>query len=155
MDHEPKGFSQFEIIKILVSSFRFIWIPVLYVSTAIMNILLFQCVVSTLDVIYMNDNQTETVYFFWLSGPGVVVSTAAFHARARDWLPDLGGLKETKMLLPNPLVKLSRPYCGEPLLPRGSVLGLRPPWLEFLILCLEGSVTSLISPSSGGSPGPS
>ena len=50
MDHEPKGFSQFEIIKVLVSSFRFIWIPVLYVSTAIMNILLFQCVVSTLDV---------------------------------------------------------------------------------------------------------
>ena len=37
---------------------------------------------------------------------------------------------------------------------RGSVLGLRPPGLEFRILCLEDSVISIISPSSGGSPGP-
>ena len=43
-------------------------------------------------------------------------------------------------------------YCGEPLWPRGSVLGLRPPGFEFRILCLEGSVISLISPSSRGSP---
>ena len=28
------------------------------------------------------------------------------------------------------------------------------PGLEFLILCLEDSVISIISPSSGGSPGP-
>ena len=33
----------------------------------------------------------------------VVVSTAAFHARVRG----LGSLKETKMFLPHPLVKLS------------------------------------------------
>ena len=45
-------------------------------------------------------------------------------------------------------------YCREPPWPRGSVLGLRPPGLEFRILCLEGSVTSFISPSSGGSPEP-
>ena len=38
--------------------------------------------------------------------------------------------------------------------PLGSVLGLRPPGLEFRILCLEGSVILIISPSSGGSPGP-
>ena len=38
-------------------------------------------------------------------------------------------------------------YCGEPPRPRGSVLGLRPPGLEFQILCLEGSVISFISPS--------
>ena len=44
--------------------------------------------------------------------------------------------------------------CGEPPWPRGSVLGLRPPGLEFRILCLEDSVISIISPSSGGSPGP-
>ena len=37
--------------------------------------------------------------------------------------------------------------------PRSSELGLRPPGFEFLILCLEGSVISFISPSSGGSPG--
>ena len=33
-------------------------------------------------------------------GPGVVVSTAAFHARVRGLVPGLGGLKETKMVLP-------------------------------------------------------
>ena len=40
-------------------------------------------------------------------GPRVVVSTAAFHARVRGSLPGLGGLKETKMFLPHPPVKLS------------------------------------------------
>ena len=40
-------------------------------------------------------------------GPMVVVSTAAFHARFRGSFPDLGGLKEAKMLLPPPLVKVS------------------------------------------------
>ena len=34
------------------------------------------------------------------------------------------------------------------------MLGLRPPGFEFRILCLEDSVISIISPSSGGSPGP-
>ena len=45
-------------------------------------------------------------------------------------------------------------YCGKPPWPRGSVLGLRPAGLEFRILCLEDSVISIISPSSGGSPDP-
>ena len=40
-------------------------------------------------------------------GPRVVVSTAAFHARARGSVPGLSGLKETKMFLPHPRVKLS------------------------------------------------
>ena len=40
-------------------------------------------------------------------GPRVVVSNAAFHARVRGSVPGLGGLKETKMFLPNPRVKLS------------------------------------------------
>ena len=45
----------------------------------------------------------------WLQGggPGVVVSTAAFHARVRGSVPGLGGLKETKMFLPHPRVKVS------------------------------------------------
>ena len=47
-----------------------------------------------------------------------------------------------------------RLYGSKPPWPRGSVLGLRPPGLEFRILCLEDSVISIISPSSGGSPGP-
>ena len=35
------------------------------------------------------------------------VSTAAFHARVRGSVPGLGGLKETKMFLPHPRVKVS------------------------------------------------
>ena len=40
-------------------------------------------------------------------GPRVVVSTTAFHARVRGSVPDLGGLKETKMFLPHARVKFS------------------------------------------------
>ena len=85
-------------------------------------------------------------------GPRVVVSTAAFHARVRGSVPGLGGLKGTNNVS-SPSTCESQ-YCGEPPWPRGSVLGLRPPGLEFRILCLEDSVISIISPSSGGSPGP-
>ena len=35
-----------------------------------------------------------------------MVSTAAFHARVRGSVPGLGGLKETKMFLPHPRVKV-------------------------------------------------
>ena len=38
-------------------------------------------------------------------GSRIVISTAVFHARARGSFPSLGGLKETKMFLPDPLVK--------------------------------------------------
>ena len=40
-------------------------------------------------------------------GPRVVLSTAAFHARVRGSVPGLVGLKETKMFLPHPRVKVS------------------------------------------------
>ena len=40
-------------------------------------------------------------------GPRVVVSTAAFHARVRGSVPGLGGLKEIKLFLPHPRVKVS------------------------------------------------
>ena len=36
-----------------------------------------------------------------------MVSTAAFHARVRGSVPGLGGLKETKMFLPHPHVRVS------------------------------------------------
>ena len=36
-----------------------------------------------------------------------MVSTAAFHARVRGSVPGLGGLKETKMFLLHPRVKVS------------------------------------------------
>ena len=36
-----------------------------------------------------------------------MVSTSAFHARVRGSVPGLGGLKETKMFLPHPRVKVS------------------------------------------------
>ena len=40
-------------------------------------------------------------------GPRVVISTAAFHAKVRGSVPGIGGLKETKMFLPHPHVKVS------------------------------------------------
>ena len=40
-------------------------------------------------------------------GPRLVVSTAAFHATVRGSVPGLGALKETKMFLLHPCVKLS------------------------------------------------
>ena len=40
-------------------------------------------------------------------GTRVVVRTAALHARVRGSVPGLGGLKETKMFLPHPRVKVS------------------------------------------------
>ena len=40
-------------------------------------------------------------------GPSVVVNTAAFHVRVRGSVPGLGGLKETKLFLPYPRVKVS------------------------------------------------
>ena len=43
----------------------------------------------------------------WGGGPRVVVSTAAFHARVQVSVPGLGGLKETKLFLPHPRVKVS------------------------------------------------
>ena len=81
-----------------------------------------------------------------------MVSTAAFHARVRGSVPGHGSSKETKNVS-SPSTCESQ-YCGEPPCPRGSVLGLRPPGLEFRSLCLEDSVISIISPSSGGSPVP-
>ena len=36
-----------------------------------------------------------------------MASSAAFHARVRGSVPGLGGLKETNLFLPHPLVKLS------------------------------------------------
>ena len=72
-----------------------------------------------------------------------MVSTAAFHARVPGSVPGLGGLKETKIFSPS---TCESQYCGELPCPRGSVLGLRPPGLEFRILCLEDSVISIISP---------
>ena len=55
----------------------------------------------------MQDIQTSSTVFFGGGGPRVVVSTAAFHARVRGSAPGLGGLKETKLFLPHPRVKVS------------------------------------------------
>ena len=48
----------------------------------------------------------------WGGGARVVVSTAAFHARARGSVPGLGGLKETRNVS-SPSTCESQ-YCGEP-----------------------------------------
>ena len=49
----------------------------------------------------------KNIFCYRGGGPRVVVSTAAFHARVRDSVPGLGGLKATNMFLPHPRVKLS------------------------------------------------
>ena len=58
-----------------------------------------------------NHIQPYTTRYYQLGcldgGPRVVVSTAAFHARVRGSVPGLGGLKETKLFLPHPRVKVS------------------------------------------------
>ena len=65
---------------------------------------------------WIRELQLQYIYHKWTvgvhyyekgGGPRVVVSTAAFHARARGSVPGLGGLKETKMFLPHPRVKVS------------------------------------------------
>ena len=79
----------------------------------------------------------------------VVVSTAAFHARARGSLPGRGGLKETKMFLPHPVIKFSIVGSLRDREVACSASNLQG--LNFEYCVWEGSV---ISPSSGGSPGP-
>ena len=81
-----------------------------------------------------------------------MVSTAAFHARVRGSFPSLGGLKETKMVLPHPLVKISivGSLCDREIACSASDLqGLN------FESCVWRAVLShsSISPSSGGSPG--
>ena len=66
------------------------------------------------------------------------VSTAAFHARVRGSFPGIGGLEETKMF---PLHRLLLSIVGSL---RDREVGTRPPGFEFRILCLEGSVMSLL-----------
>ena len=57
-------------------------------------------------------------------------------------------VSKKQKFLPRSFVAIQ--YCGEPLYLRGSVFDLRPPGLEFRIICLEVSVISFISPFSGG-----
>ena len=70
-----------------------------------------------------------------------MVNTAAIHARVRGSVPGLGGLKETKMFLPHPRVKVI------------IVGSLRDREVTCSASGLSNSV-SIISPSSEGSPGP-
>ena len=62
---------------------------------------------STLDVRFWRLKTITALKLLLGGGPRVVVSTAAFHARVRGSAPGLGGLKETKLFLPHPRVKVS------------------------------------------------
>ena len=85
-------------------------------------------------------------------GPRVVVNTAAFHATVRGSVPGLGGLKETKMFLPHPRVKVS--IVGSPRDREVACSASDRQGSNFVSCVWSGSVISIISPSSGGSPGP-
>ena len=82
--------------------------------------------------------------------PGPVVKTACLESRRSRVRTTLwpSSFKDT-ICFSRSIVKIQN--YGEPLWPRSSVLGLRPPGLKFRILCLECSV---ILPSLKGSPGP-
>ena len=84
-------------------------------------------------------------------GPGAWLRRPAWKVGDRGF-KSYSGLQISKKQ--NIIWKHFLQYCGEPPWPRCSVLGLEPPWLEFRIMCLEGSVISFISPSSGGSLDP-
>ena len=81
---------------------------------SVLSPLLFFIYVNNIPVDPMN-NQVKISQFaddlgmwtFGGGGPRVVVSTAAFHARVRGSVPGLGSLKETKLFLPHPRVKVS------------------------------------------------
>ena len=92
---------------------------------------------------------TEQIHLAYSNGrgPRVVVSTAAFHARARGSVPGLGGLKETKMFLPHSRVNVS--IVGS-LRDREVACSAS----DRLGSNFESCVISIISPSSGGYPGP-
>ena len=61
-----------------------------------------------LDGVTMDKTLNNIIVIQYVGGgPRVVVSTAAFHARVRGSVPGLGGLKETKLFLPHPRVKVS------------------------------------------------
>ena len=63
---------------------------------------------------------------------------AGFHARVPGLVPGLGGLKETKLFIPHPRVKVS--IVGSLRDREVACSASRPPGLEFRILCLEDSV---------------
>ena len=67
----------------------------------------------------------------WLKLPAWKVGES--RVRTPPWPPTK--FQRNEMFLPRSLVMIQ--YCEEPPWPRGSVLGLRPPGLEFQILCLE------------------
>ena len=65
-------------------------------------------IVGTLSTTLAEHQSSNNSLDDWMGGgPRVVVSTAAFHARVRGSVPGLGGLKETKLFLPHPRVKIS------------------------------------------------
>ena len=73
-------------------------------------------------------------------GPGAVVKAACLKKSEIAGLSPALAFKfqRNQMFLPRSLVKIQWP--------RGSVLGLRPPGLEFRIMCLDDSVISFIRP---------
>ena len=96
--------------------------------TNLVSLTLFLCIYFTCICIHMHSHRCHVLYTIEFNiiiltaqymvyhnrvvscmggGPRVVVSTAAFHARVRGSVPGLGGLKETKLFLPHPRVKVS------------------------------------------------
>ena len=65
------------------------------------------CLANATHKLQVGENYSHLFNLIQGGGPRVVVSTAAFHARVRGSVPGRGGLKETKLFLPHPRVKVS------------------------------------------------
>ena len=82
--------------------------------------------------------------------PSLVVAILSLHLHGHDaTCVRTFKFPKNEMFFSRSLVRIK--YCGNTPWPRGRELCLRPPGLEFRILCPEGSV---ISPIPGDSPGP-
>ena len=76
---------------------------------------------------------------------GVWVTPHACQVEVRGFILSFDmGFQRNKMFLLGPLVKIQ--HCGEPPLPRNSMLNLRPTRLEFRVLCLVGIAIWFFSP---------
>ena len=88
------------VFEIIVVRLQHTTQPNIYITTTL-------CIMPLLIQMCFTEVYLTNIMMSLGGGPRVVVSTAAFHARARCSVPGLGDLKETKMFLPHPRVKVS------------------------------------------------
>ena len=121
------------------------------------------CYKSTIIKLYLFKHDDFIYYLIWITwwtdecgSPGAVVKLPANWIVADRGLVPRSSIQDFEK---RNMYSLFTRYDSvlwnrKPPWPRGSVLGLRPPGLRFIILCLENSVIWVILPPSGDYPGP-